>query len=281
MKKSYTKHQILEAIKHWESVLKKMDESKSPLLDACIKQFSEDVVFDTSKMLFDLNEANMLALFAILDSFLFDSKLKSLNNLKVFVGNPSTLNNVILEYSNNNPIDLSKYFALYKPDQYNFILPNGEKRFKIKKNGIFINTETNKHSTFAYAASNLCHEMIHVYDMYFGKLYNYVIWAINHGAPVEVIDYNSHKTSMFKRKKEEFEMATNIPIEDNGNDYSFEKFNEIASKDISLLKEDDNMSNCTPYVFPKKIKDQYKNSSVVHFGDDGYFSFSFGILMPK
>ena len=71
----------------------------------------------------------------ILDSFIFASKLKTLDNLKIFVGNPSTLNSTILEYSNGNPIDLSKYFALYKPDQYNFILPNGEKRFNIKKNG--------------------------------------------------------------------------------------------------------------------------------------------------
>ena len=281
MKKQYTKKQIVEAIKHWESVLKRMDESKSPLLDACSKEFGEDVVFDSNKMLFVLNESNISKLFSILDSFIFASKLKTLDNLKIFVGNPSTLNSTILEYSNGNPIDLSKYFALYKPDQYNFILPNGEKRFNIKKNGIFINTETNKCSTFAYAASNICHEMIHVYDMYFGKLYNYVIWAINNGAPVEVIDYNSHKTSVFKQKKGEFETMTNIPIEDAGNDYSFEKFNEIASKDIALLKETDDLSKCVPYVFPKKIKDKYKDSNVVHFDNDGYFSFSFGIPMPK
>ena len=101
------------------------------------------------------------------------------------------------------------------------------------------------------------------------------------GAPVEVIDYNSHKTSVFKQKKGEFETMTNIPIEDTGNDYSFEKFNEIASKDIALLKETDDLSTCVPYVFPKKIKDKYKDSNVVHFDNDGYFSFSFGIPMPK
>lgn len=35
-------------------------------------------------------------------------------------------------------------------------------------------------------------------------------------------------------------MKTSIDILDNGNDYSFEKFNEIASKDIKFLKENDN-----------------------------------------
>ena len=246
-----------------------------------LKNLEKILFFDSSKMLFSLNESNISKLFSILDDFVFANKLKTLGNLKIFVGNPSILNSIILEYSNGNPIDLSKYFALYKPDQYNFILPNGEKRFNIKKNGIFINTETNKYATFAYTASNICHEMIHVYDMYFGKLYNYVIWAINHGAPVEVIDYNSHKTSIFKQKKGEFETMTNIPIEDVGNDYSFEKFNEIASKNISLLKETDDITNGIPYVFSKKTKEKYRDSSLVHFGDNGYFSFSFGIPISK
>ena len=33
--------------------------------------------------------------------------------------------------------------------------------------------------------------------------------------------------------------------------------------------------------FQKNIKDKYKDSNVVHFDNDGYFSFSFGIPMPK
>ena len=45
MKKSYTKQQIVEVIKYWQNVLKRMDESKSPLLDSCSKEFGEDVVF--------------------------------------------------------------------------------------------------------------------------------------------------------------------------------------------------------------------------------------------
>ena len=76
MKKQYTKKQIVEAIKHWKSILRRMDESKSPLLDACSKEFGEDVVFDSNKMLFVLNESNISKLFSILDSFIFASKLK-------------------------------------------------------------------------------------------------------------------------------------------------------------------------------------------------------------
>lgn len=281
MKKTYTKKQIVEAIKYWKQVLKTLDESKSLLLDACSNEFGEDVVFDDNQMLFKLNEENILALFSILDRFVFDNKLKTLDDLKVFVGSPSALNSMILQYNNNKPIDLSKYFALYQPDYTAPKIPLTWKRtVVIKKNGIFINNDSHKFSTFAYAASCLCHEMIHVYDMYFGKLYNYLVWAINEGAPAWAINQNSHKTSTYKQKKKEFEMATNIPIEDFGNDYSFEKFNEIASKNIELLKEDDNLSIQCP--FSKHIIEKYRDSDLVHISDDGMsFSFSFGIPMPK
>ena len=47
MKYHYTKQQIVEAIKYWESVLKRIDESKSPLLDAFIEKFGEDTVIST------------------------------------------------------------------------------------------------------------------------------------------------------------------------------------------------------------------------------------------
>ena len=53
MKKFYTKRQITESIRFWENVLKRINESKSPLLDACVKQFGEDVVFG-GKKLFEL-----------------------------------------------------------------------------------------------------------------------------------------------------------------------------------------------------------------------------------
>ena len=47
MKHHYTKQQIVEAIKHWKSVLKRIDESNSPLRDAFIEKFGEDTVIST------------------------------------------------------------------------------------------------------------------------------------------------------------------------------------------------------------------------------------------
>ena len=44
MKTQYTRHQIIESIKHWKNVLKELDESKSPLLDAFAEKFGEDEI---------------------------------------------------------------------------------------------------------------------------------------------------------------------------------------------------------------------------------------------
>lgn len=45
MKKRYTKKQIVEAIKHWESMLKKMNESiYNNVIDALINEFDKDIV---------------------------------------------------------------------------------------------------------------------------------------------------------------------------------------------------------------------------------------------
>ena len=52
-------------------------------------------------------------------------------------------------------------------------------------------------------------------------------------------------------------METNIPSQDFCNDYSFEKFNEIASKNIKRLKEDEDLLTYMPYIFPKAIQKQY------------------------
>lgn len=44
-----------------------MDESKSKILDACSKEFGEDVVFGTTK-LFEMTNENVYKLFHILDN---------------------------------------------------------------------------------------------------------------------------------------------------------------------------------------------------------------------
>lgn len=285
MIKQHSRKQIIEAIRYWKGVLQKINESKSELLDACSKEFGEAVVFDDKNMSFELNHDSLKLLFSIFDKYLFNNKLKTINDLSLFTGNPSQLAKTALQYTNGNLININDYFAFYQPDYRIFKnIKTGQIKINIIKEAIFINIDSHKSSTFAYAATNLCHEMIHCYDMHFGKLYSYMAWAIQRNVPSYVIAYNSHLTTSFKQKKTEFKMKTSIDILDNGNDYSFEKFNEIASKDIKFLKENDNDWTIPGLQAPfsKETIDFYRNSDSIFISDDGMsFSFRFGTRMPK
>ena len=86
MKKRYTKKQIVEAIKYWESILKRMDESKSRFLDICSSKFGEDIVFSDTYS-FEYTDQNVNETFKLLDNRIFESKLSHLNCLKIYIGN--------------------------------------------------------------------------------------------------------------------------------------------------------------------------------------------------
>jgi hypothetical protein len=59
----------------------------------------------------------------------------------------------------------------------------------VNEDAIFLNIGKHDFSSFSYLLSSLFHEMLHAYDMHFGKLLNFTIWALNTGATLEIIDY--------------------------------------------------------------------------------------------
>ena len=76
MKTQYTRHQIIESIKHWKNVLKELDESKSPLLDAFAEKFGEDVVFSLNEKELIIPTIDMLKnIYSISNDIIFNSKL--------------------------------------------------------------------------------------------------------------------------------------------------------------------------------------------------------------
>ena len=81
MKYHYTKQQIVEAIKYWESVLKRIDESKSPLLDAFIEKFGEDVVITRKPYI--LSNDSVIEIAKILNDFLFESKIVNFPEIQI------------------------------------------------------------------------------------------------------------------------------------------------------------------------------------------------------
>ena len=139
-------------------------------------------------------------MFEILDSFIFESRLRSIKGLSLFIGNLSKLNPIASEYAKNK-FDLKENFALYLPK-----LDFGRNRFTGKlmmrkdTEAIFINTDDHLHGTFAYLLSTTCHEMIHCYDMNFGTLATKTLDLVEKRAPLDVISYTSHFTPCFKEK---------------------------------------------------------------------------------
>ena len=278
MKKQYSRYQIVEAIKHWTSILRMMDESKSLLLDACSREFGEDVVFDDSQMLFELTSDNIALVFKLLDKHMFNNKLLLANSLSLFIGSAQQLNNKILDYSNNTPIDLDQYIALYQPDKYDYIDNNNRHISTIRKDAIFVNNELHQYATFSLILQVLCHEMIHAYDMHFGGLFKYMMWALNAGAPIEIIDYNSHFTKVFKQMKNKFENETNVQMPITGDNKDFDTRCREAAENIHLLREDD----IEGMLITQEMIDKYSDSGFVQFGNDRKsISFSFGIPIPK
>lgn len=131
MKKQYTRKQIVEAIEYWQNVLSQMNESKSSLLNAFIKEFGEDIVFDKICNL-DLTQPIAVKIFQILDKSFFNNKLSKISNLKLFVGNSIELNPLVQkEYVHNNDFDISSRFAVFQPE-YDFRVFNGQLKINAK-----------------------------------------------------------------------------------------------------------------------------------------------------
>jgi len=123
--------------------------------------------------------------------------------------------------------------------------------------------------------------MAHAFDMHFGTLFNYTLWALSAGATLDIIDYNSHLTKKFKDMKEKFELDTNISLLSAGDNADFTELCRKAAENIHLLKENE-INRLAEKVFTKETADRYKDSDMIHFSDDcRSFSISFGIPMPK
>lgn len=68
----YTKQQIAEAIKYWESVLKRIDENQQTLMSRLVKVFGEDLVKNQHV---NLSQSQFDQLYKILNNFVFDNML--------------------------------------------------------------------------------------------------------------------------------------------------------------------------------------------------------------
>ena len=269
MKKSYTKHQIVEAIKHWEYVLKRMDESKSPLLDVFAKTFEEDVIFSIKPNI-SITLENVKTIYDILNKNVFNNALNiKSGSLDLYCDTCTNINSILHnQYGAPSGYDISNMFALFHPKlRWMKSLTTGKSYLISLRNGIFINLDYGKKAVLPYLISTICHEMIHCYDCIKGQLLQMTVYCLSIGCDASEISYESHFTPVFKEKSTEMKNKHGITINVTADDKSFDELNDLAASEIQILREDEVTSDLVPIDFSKKFKEKY--SKLMTFCNDG------------
>ena len=256
-------------------------ESKSPLLNAFINEFGEDLVFSTENNL-KITPEICQRIYAILDKTFFNNKLQKNQSIILYVGNADQLNKIIQnEYVHNSVFDVSDFLALCQPDaEYKILTYNNRQFLKvlIHKIGIFINLDKNSKVNLVYAIMTICHEMIHALDLLEGTLTQQTEALINKGATSDVISYASHFTPLFKKMLANMKKQNGLTIRIEGENLSIDELCNLAMKEAMLLKEatiNIEFSKLPTAVFSKKFQKKYKDC--IAFDEDGHgHGFSFG-----
>ena len=265
MKRSYTKQQIVEAIKHWESVLKRMDESEDSLHKALYSLFG-DRLYDPADRC-ALNAQLIKDVFAIFNAKLFDNALQSLDPL---VLSTSGIQDLFNRYRHNE--DPNNMYALYMPiPDWKAMEDNGMKTI-LNAEFFILNSTTCKNASTSFIVNAICHEMIHQYDTWFGDILNIVLNSSRNKSL-----FNEHLTKIFQDKSQEannmsltiFPDAAGIPID---------KLNSLSAMRLSrkkLLNEIDSIEQLeNELVGPGRMR-HFKSHMVATDLGDGRFAISF------
>lgn len=215
MNKKYTKKQIIKAIKHWESILKNIDESNN-LISFLSNVYGNKTVISKS-MNFSINTKIAYELFDILNEHLFDNKLSKCDICC------DTYDNVIskLKIRKSN-IPTNDFYGMFDTIAYDEDLKELSDKLTYSDNLILINTSLVNNSNFIFACSGLCHEMLHLYDQLYGEKSicdkHWLLYKVK---------IDSHTTPTFiKIKRKANDMG--LTVIDKSNGLSFSELNSEA-----------------------------------------------------
>ena len=200
MNKQYTKHQIVEAIKHWESVLKRMDESKNALLSELFVAFGSNNLLKPFNGRIDKKILDKC--YNILNNFMFSSRL---SKIPLIYESDVEIRKFLMQRNMKENEIPDLFFGTHS-----VLYDNDPKTIKWKDKLILhddvillnMNHITNKSLSFLIAC--LCHEMIHYYDRLFGEYCDFTKFTM-----ITKIKKDKHNTMTFETMKEE---ANNIGI---------------------------------------------------------------------
>ena len=201
MQKKYTKHQIVEAIKHWESLLKRMDEKQQTLMSRLVKVFGEDLVKNQHV---NLSQSQVEQLYKILNNFVFDNilddipvKLMDIDNIIEELHRQDEVENIPYQDYSSKKKSYGFYINVGDVDES---LSDNKQIFSLKYRNhmIYINQSKCNGLSFLKQVAVLCHEMIHYYDALYGQYKKF-----HQISYLQKREKNDHLTPTFKQKKKD------------------------------------------------------------------------------
>ena len=199
MNSYYTKQQIVEAIKHWKSVLKRMDESKNALLSELFATFN---INDLLKPFNGRIDSKLLDdCYIILNKYLFSLKLPKLP--LIYESNDKIRDFLIDRETNPNNIP-NIFFGVHSVTCDNDQISNWAESLQLHDDVILLNSSHINGKSLSFLIACLCHEMIHYYDRLFGEYCDFTKYTLITG-----IKKDKHNTMTFETMKEE---ANNLGI---------------------------------------------------------------------
>lgn len=203
MDRRYTKRQIIEAIKYWENVLKKIDESvHNNVIDALIAEFGEDVVLST-KFNYTLTQQDLKKIYDILNLHLFSGRIDLLPVVLWPMNKLVDKLNYHAKMSGENNEEIKNIRCLGVHSSICTEIYNDNHEIidvKIRDHYLIINSSEIANSIFIFIVAVICHEMIHVYDhQTSNEIHDMVLeWEKYHKKEPAV-----HDTRIFKDKMKE------------------------------------------------------------------------------
>lgn len=260
MKKFYTKEQIIEAIKYWESFLKNIDESNNKLLTQLINKYGNDLVLN--KMPFKIDNKIAYELFTLFNNSIFNSALP---NCEILC---ESYEKIVIELKcRKSDIPSNKFYGMFNTIVEDENLKSLTDKLKYRDDLIILNTSLLNNSNFIFICSTLCHEMIHLY----GKIYGEESLCDKYWLLFK-ININSHTTPTFKKFKRKINnMGLTIIDDAAGLDFSelsseafINMLNYIINDGVNLDEDDDNNLN-NKTIISNKISNNATSLSHVDY----------------
>lgn len=193
MRTRHTRQQIIEAIKYWQNVLKRMNESKSLLLNAFSNEFGEDVVFGNAGYERINASLDMIKrIYSISNDVIFNSALK-LRDIKLVNDNCQSFASYVYA-------KVRQHGKLVYVNQI-YVAQDGKTYYPpyISIQSLVLNVKM----PFMFLASIVIHEMIHQY-------------TVEHGNELATEDNDAKSNKIHNPHGDEFMKIANNVNEEHG-----------------------------------------------------------------